>query len=53
MIFDAGIRIVHYVHSLIGLAETTIYNRDVDNQCQSILAKYKALTIEGSCLIQL
>ena len=50
---DAGIGLVHYVHSLIGLAETTISNRDVDDQFQCILAKDKALTTEGSDLNRL
>ena len=50
---DAGIGLVRYVHSLIGLAETTISNRDVDDQCQCILAKDKALTTEGSDLNRL
>jgi len=51
--YDAGIGLVHYVHSLIGLAETTISNRDVDDQFQCILAKDKALTTEGSDLNRL
>ena len=51
--FDTGIGIVHYVHSLIGLAGTTISNKDVDNQWQSILAKDKALTTKGSDLNRL
>ena len=50
---DAGIGLVHYVHSLIGLAETTISKRDVDDQFQCILAKDKALTTEGSDLNRL
>ena len=50
---DAGIGLVRYVHSLIGLAETTISNRDVDDQCQCILAKDKALSTDGSDLNQL
>ncbi len=50
---DTGIGIVRYVHSLIGLAGTTISNNDVDNQWQSILAKDKALTTDGSDLNQL
>jgi len=50
---DAGIGLVRYVHSLIGLAETTISNRDVDNQCQCILAKDRALTTKGSDLNRL
>jgi len=50
---DAGIGLVRYVHSLIGLAETTISNRDVDDRCQCILAKDKALTTEGSDLNRL
>ena len=50
---DAGIGLVCYVHSLIGLAETTISNRDVDDRCQCILAKDKALTTEGSDLNRL
>ena len=51
--FDTGIGIVRYVHSLIGLAGTTISNKDVDNQWQSILAKDKALSTDGSDLNQL
>ena len=50
---DAGIGLVRYVHSLIGLAETTISKRDVDDQFQCILAKDKALTTEGSDLNRL
>ena len=50
---DAGIGLVRYVHSLIGLAETTISNRDVDDRCQCILAKDKALTTKGSDLNRL
>jgi hypothetical protein len=50
---DSGIGLVRYVHSLIGLAETTISNRDVDDQFQCILAKDKALTTEGSDLYRL
>ena len=50
---DAGIGLVRYVHSLIGLAETTISNRDVDDQCQCILAKDRALTTKGSDLNRL
>jgi hypothetical protein len=50
---DAGIVLVRYVHSLIGLAETTISNRDVDDQCQCILEKDEALTTEGSDLNRL
>ena len=50
---DAGIGLVRYVHSLIGLAATTISNRDVDDRCQCILAKDKALTTEGSDLNRL
>jgi len=50
---DAGIGLVRYVHSLIGLAETSISNRDVDNQLQCILVKDRALTTEGSDLYRL
>jgi hypothetical protein len=50
---DTGIGIVCYGHSLIGLAGTTISNKDVDNQWQSILAKDKALSTDGSDLNQL
>jgi hypothetical protein len=50
---DTGIGIVHYVHSLVGLTGTTISNKDVDNQWQSILAKDKALSTDGSDLNQL
>ena len=46
--FDTGIGIVRYVHSLIGLAGTTISNKDVDNQWQSILAKDKTLSTDES-----
>ena len=44
---DAGIGIVHFGHSLIGFAETTISNRDVDIQFECILAKDNALTQKG------
>ncbi len=50
---DTGIGIVRYVHSLIGLAGTTISNNNVDNLWQSILAKDKALSTDGSDLNQL
>ena len=50
---DSGIRIVRYVHSFVGLAEITISERDVDNQCQCILENDKALTTEGSDLNRL
>ncbi len=50
---DTGIGLVRYVHSLIGLAATTISNRDVDDQFQCILAEDKALTTEGSDLNRL
>jgi hypothetical protein len=50
---DTGIGLVRYVHSLIGLAETTISNRDVDDQFQCILAKDKALSTKGSDLNRL
>ena len=50
---DAGIGLVRYVHSLIGLAETTISKRDVDDQLQCILAKDRALTTKGSDLSRL
>jgi hypothetical protein len=36
----AGIGLVHYVHSLVGLAETTIFNRDVDNQSQCMIGSW-------------
>jgi len=50
---DTGIGLVRYVHSLIGLAATTISNSDVDDQFQCILAKDKALTTDGSDLNRL
>jgi hypothetical protein len=37
--FDAGIGIVCYVHSLIGLAGNTITKKDVDTQCEGIFFK--------------
>ncbi len=49
---NAGIGIVHYIHSLIGIAGTTISNRDVGDQCQNIFKKDKTLTTEGSSLNQ-
>ena len=51
--FDAGIGIVHYVHSLIELAGNTITKKDVDTQCEGIFSSDKKLTTEGSDLIKL
>jgi hypothetical protein len=50
---DSGIGIVLYVHSFVGFAEITISKRDVDDQCQCILANDKALTTKGSNLNRL
>ena len=50
---DAGIGLVRYVHSLVGLADTTISKRDVDDQCQCILANDKALSTNRSDLNRL
>ncbi len=51
--FDAGIKIVRYVHSLIGLAGNTITKKDVDTQCEGMFSSDKKLTTEGSDLIKL
>ncbi len=51
--FDAGIGIVRYVHSLIGLAGNTITKKDVDIQCEGIFSSDNKLTTEGSDLIKL
>ncbi len=51
--FDAGIGIVHYVHSLIGLADNTITKKDVDTECGGISSRDNKLTTEGSDLIKL
>jgi len=51
--FDAGIGIVRYVQSLIGLAGNTITKKDVDTQCEGIFSSDKKLTTEGSDLIRL
>ncbi len=51
--FDAGIGIVHYFHSLIGLARNTITKKDVDTQCEGFFSSNNKLTTEGSDLIKL
>ncbi len=51
--FNAGIGIVRYVHSLIGLSGNTITKKDVDTQCEGIFSSDKKLTYEGSDLIKL
>ncbi len=51
--FDAGIGIVRYVHSLIGLARNTITIKDVDTQCEGFFSSDKKLTTEDSDLIKL
>ncbi len=51
--FDAGIGIVCYVHSLIGLAGNTITKKDVDTECEGIFSRDNKLTTEGSDLIKL
>jgi hypothetical protein len=51
--FDAGIGIVCYVHSLIGLAGNTITKKDVNNECEGIFSRDNKLTTEGSDLIKL
>ncbi len=51
--FDAEIGIVHYVHSLIGLAGNTITKKDIDTQCEGIFSSDNKLTTEGSDLIKL
>ena len=45
--FHAGIEIVHYVHSLIGLAENTIAKKDVDTQCEGIFQVIKTLLLKA------
>ncbi len=51
--FDAGIGIVCYVHSLIGLAGNTITKKGVDTQCEGFFSSDKKLTTEGFDLIKL
>jgi hypothetical protein len=51
--FDAGVGIVRYVHSLIGLAGNTITKKDVDTECEGIFPRDNKLTTEGSDLIKL
>jgi hypothetical protein len=51
--FNTGIGIVHYVHSLIGLAGYTIAKKDVNSQCEGFFSSDKNLTTEGSDLIKL
>ncbi len=45
--FDAGIGIVHYVHSLIGLAGNAITKKDVDTQCERIIQVIKNLPLKA------
>jgi hypothetical protein len=45
--FDAGIRIVRYVHSLIGLAGNTITKKDVDTQCEGFFQVIAKLLLKG------
>jgi hypothetical protein len=51
--FDDGIGIVHYVHSLIGLAGNTITKKDVDTECEGIFSRDNKPTTEGSDLVKL
>jgi hypothetical protein len=51
--FNAGIGIVHYVHSLIGLAGNTITKKDVDTQCEGFFSGDNKFITEGSDLIKL
>jgi hypothetical protein len=51
--FDTGIGFVRYVHSLIGLAGSTITKKDVHTQCEGFFSSDKKLTTEGSDLIKL
>jgi hypothetical protein len=51
--FGAGIGIVHYVHSRIGLEANTITKKDVDTECEGIFSQDNKLTTEGSDLIKL
>jgi hypothetical protein len=51
--FNAGIGIVRYIHSLIGLAGNTITTKDVNTQCEGFFSSDKKLTTEGSDLIKL
>ncbi len=52
-IFDSGIGTVCYVHSLIRLSDIIISTKDIDDQCQDILAKDETLTPKQSHLNQL
>jgi hypothetical protein len=45
--FNTGIDIVHYVHSLIGLAGNTITKKDVDTQCEGIFQVIKHLLLKA------
>jgi hypothetical protein len=51
--FNAGIGIVRYVHSLIGLAGNTITKKDVDIQSEGFFSSDNKITTEGSDLIKL
>jgi hypothetical protein len=51
--FNAGIGIVCYVHSLIGLAGNTITKKDVNTECEGFFSRDNKLTTEGSDLIKL
>ena len=45
--FDAGIGIVCYVYSLIGLAGNTITKKDVNTQCEGIFSSDKNLLLKA------
>jgi hypothetical protein len=45
--FDAGIGIIHYVHSLIGLAGNTITKKDVDTQCEGFFQVIKTILLKA------
>jgi hypothetical protein len=51
--FNAGIGIVQYVHSHIGLAGNTITKKDDNTQCEGIFSSDNKLTTEGYDLIKL
>ena len=50
---DAGIGIVRYIHTLIGLSGHTITREDVDTDFKDVFSRESKLTIAGSDLIKL
>jgi len=50
---DAGIGIVRYIHTHIGLSDHTITRKDVDTDFKDVFSRKSKLTIAGSDLIKL